>query len=124
VTTQVLNLPINVPWKLIGVSQDMMDTQFCDKQFPIEWRSSLAISVLEPAAEDLQEDLREGVITYLKVTCTITCYQPTRAETGRGHGTLPKLAALRSILDKYFACYGVLLRSRSFTAPKTVTIEY
>ncbi len=34
---QALHLPVNVPWTLIGASQDMMDTQFCDKQFPIEW---------------------------------------------------------------------------------------
>jgi hypothetical protein len=118
-STKVLNLPINIPWKLIGVSQDMMDTQFCDKQFPIEWRSSLAISAFEPRAEDLPEDLCEGVITYLKVTCTITGYQPTRAETGRGHTAFPTLAALRSILDTYFACYGVLVNVAVFPFPGT-----
>src|SRR5437763_15923209 len=100
-TTQLLNLPVSVPWKLLGVSQDMMDTQFCDKQFPIEWRSSLAVSAFEPKAEDLPEELCRDVITFLKVTCTITGYQPTRAETGRGHAAFPKLAALRSILDRY-----------------------
>ncbi len=45
--TQVLNLPINIPWKLIAVSPDMMDTQFCDKDFPLPWRSSLAIEELQ-----------------------------------------------------------------------------
>lgn len=41
---QLLNLPVNVPWSLVGVSQDMMDVRFCDKRFPFEWRSSLALS--------------------------------------------------------------------------------
>ena len=120
-SVQALNLPVNVPWTLIGTSQDMMDTQFCDKQFPIEWRSSLAVSVFEPKAEDLPADLCEGVITYLKITCTITGYQPTRAETGRGHAVFTNVADLRSILDKYFACYGVLLNVAVFPFPGTRT---
>jgi hypothetical protein len=52
--TQVLNLPINIPWKLIAASSSMMDTQFC-KDFPSPWQSSIAISVYEPSAEDLPE---------------------------------------------------------------------
>ena len=65
--TQVLNLPVNIPWKLIAVSPDMMDVTFCNKRFPFEWRSSLAISVFEPKAEDLPADLCEGIITYVKI---------------------------------------------------------
>ena len=59
--TGLLNLPINVPWKLIAVSEDMMDKQFCDKEFPFAWRSSLAISVYEPPPEELPEDLCDQV---------------------------------------------------------------
>ena len=75
--TGVLNLPIHVPWKLIAVSPDMMDKRFCNKSFPYAWRSSLAISAYEPRPEELPEDLCEGRITFLKVTCTITGYQPS-----------------------------------------------
>jgi hypothetical protein len=73
---QSLNLPINIPWKLIAVSEDMLDTQFCDKELPLEWRSSLAISAFEPPAEALPEGFCEGQLTYLKVTCTQ--YRPKR----------------------------------------------
>ena len=48
--TQLLNLPVNIPWKLIAVSQDMMDTQFCNKLFPFQRRSFLAISAFGPKA--------------------------------------------------------------------------
>ncbi len=54
---QSLNLPINIPWKQIAVSQDMMDKIFCNKLFPFAWRSSMAISVYEPPPEDLPEEL-------------------------------------------------------------------
>jgi hypothetical protein len=118
---QVLNLPVNVPWTLIGVSPDMMDVQFCDKRFPVEWRSSLAVSVFEPKAEDLPPDLCAGVVTFLKVTCTITGYQPTRTETERGYGTLTDLPRPRldEILRQYFACYGALLTVAVFPYPRT-----
>ena len=120
--TQLLNLPVNIPWKLIHQSPDMMDVQFCDKRFPFEWRSSLAISVFEPKPDDLPEDLCEGIITYLKVTCTITGYEPTREETERGYVEFPNLPTeqLDSILRDYFACYGVLLNVAVFPYPNTV----
>src|SRR5437773_5656637 len=119
--TQLLNLPVNIPWKLIHQSPDMMDVQFCNKRFPFEWRSSLAISVFEPKPEDLPEDLCEGIITYLKVTCTITGYEPTREETERGYVEFPNVPTeqLDSILQDYFACYGVLLNVAVFPFPAT-----
>jgi len=118
--TQVLNLPVNIPWKLIAVSQDMMDTQFCNKLFPFEWRSSLAISVFEPKADDLPEDLCDDIITYVKVTCTITGYEPTREEKERGYRDFSNdvpTERLVSIFDQYFACYGVLLNVAVFPYP-------
>jgi hypothetical protein len=119
--TQLLNLPVNVPWKLVGVSQDMMDVRFCDKRFPFEWRSSLALSVFEPRAEDLPGDLCDGFVTFLKVTCTITGYQPTREETERGYVEFPDIPTERldSILRGYFACYGALLNVAVFPFPGT-----
>jgi hypothetical protein len=76
-----LNLPIDIPWKLIAVSPDMMDTRFCNKRFPFQWRSSLAIYAFEPKLEDLPEQLCDERLTYLKVTASITGYQPTKEET-------------------------------------------
>ena len=39
-TPQLLNLPINIPWKLIDAGPDMMDTNFCNKLFPSAWQTS------------------------------------------------------------------------------------
>lgn len=72
----LLNLPINIPWKQIAVSPDMMDDKFCNKLFPFAWRSSMAISVYEPDPDDLPEELCGDRTTYLKITTTITGYQP------------------------------------------------
>src|SRR5206468_1709866 len=103
---------------------------FCNKRFPFEWRSSLAISVFEPKPEDLPEDLCEGIITYLKVTCTITGYQPTKAETDRAYdhflppfGNVPTEGQLDDILRDYWACYGVLLNVAVFPFPATPRVE-
>ncbi len=124
----ILNLPINIPWKQIAVSPDMMDRNFCkdkDKNIPLYpyvWRSSLAISVYEPRPEDLPEDLCAG-LTYLKITSTITGYQPSGDETEEATTILDSFpdeptedekAAIERITDDYFACYGVLLNVAVF----------
>jgi len=124
-----LDLPINIPWKLIAASPDMMDTRFCNKLFPFAWRSSLALSVYEPAVEELPEGLCGQRPTYLKLTCSITGYQPSREETGQIVANFPdeptedQRAALERILSEYFACYGVLLNVAVFPGSRTVSKE-
>ncbi len=114
-----LTLPEETTWKLLAVSPDMMDTQFCNKRFPFRWRSSLAISAFEPKPEDLPEELCEGRITFLKLTATITGYQPSREETEEGHASFPNVPTeeLSRIIDQYFACYGALLNVAVFPHP-------
>ena len=129
---QLLNLPVNIPWKQIAVSPDMMDRQFCNKRFPFAWRSSLAISVYEPRPEELPEELCGDRITYLKITATITGYQPTKEETERLNAlddplitSFPNVptedirSAIDRIINEYFACYGVLLNVAVFPYPTT-----
>jgi hypothetical protein len=125
---QLLSLPTNIPWKLIAVSPDMMDKRFCNQFFPYAWRSSLAISAYEPRREELPEELCEGRITYLKVTCTITGYQPSEGETNDANNIPEVLApfsgeatedfrdAVERITADYFACYGSLLNVAVFPA--------
>ena len=119
--TQLLNLPVNIPWKQIAVSPDMIDTDFGNKRFPFAWRSSLAISTYEPKLEDLPEELCKQRITYLKITCSITGYQPDAEETRIGIASFSDLpeeeqARIQRILEEesYFACYGVLLNVAVF----------
>jgi hypothetical protein len=129
----VLDLPVNVPWKLIGVSDDMMDVKFGNELFPYEWRSSMALSIFEPKKEDLPEELCEDIVTFLKVTCTITGYQPTEAEKKQflidfSHlGPTEQFNIYDDILGEYFACYGALLNVAVFplkTCLEPVSVDF
>jgi len=134
VTACSVDLPVNIPWKLIAASADMMDTRFCNKRFPFAWRSSLALSVYEPRIEDLPDGLCGQRLTYLKLTCSITGYQPTKEETDQIVDAFPDVptedqrTALDRILAEYLACYGVLLNIAVFPGPhkirKEVTIDF
>jgi hypothetical protein len=127
--TRALDLPTNTPWKLIAASPDMMDTVFCSKLFPLAWRSALALSVYEPPVEDLPESLRSQRLAYLKITCSITGYQPSKEETDQIVSSFPdqptatQRAALDRILSDYFDCYGALLNVAVFPGPRKVWRE-
>jgi hypothetical protein len=114
-----LNLPLDIPWKLVAASPDMMDTRFCNTLFPPPWRTSLAISVFEPKLEDLPEELCEQRITFVKVSATITGYQPSPEEVKEGAASLPD-ADIAELLDEYFACYGALLTVAVFPRPSII----
>ena len=116
-----LNLPVDIPWKRIAVSQDMIDTNICDGAFPARWRSSLAIFEYQPDAESQTYD--DLIISYVKVVCTITGYQE-RGEDGayKEIGTNNQRPGLtgywkeqdgienyNEILEKYYPCYGAVL---------------
>jgi hypothetical protein len=114
-------LPVSIPWKLIASSPDMMDTEFCNKTFPYRWRSSLAISAYEPKLETLPEELCEQRVTYLKITCSITGYQPSAGETTRAIA-FPDLPTedLQRLIEQYWGCYGVQLSVGVFPVGKIV----
>lgn len=114
-----LELPQEIVWKLMAVSPDMMDTNFCNKKFPFDWRSSIAISASEPRLSELPENLCGQRLTFLKITCSITGYQPSRKETATGHASFPDVPTeeLSRIIDQYFACYGALLNVAVFPFP-------
>jgi hypothetical protein len=117
-----LNLPIDVPWRLIATSPDMMDTSFCNKHFPFAWRSSLAISAFEPDLTDTAAELCGQRLTYLKITTTVTGYQPSKAETDQGYVSFPDVPTeeLTRILSEYFGCYGVLVNVAVFPYPDKI----
>jgi hypothetical protein len=68
-----MSLPIDIPWKRMGVSKDMIDQKSGDLTFPKKWRSSIAVFYHEPT--ELPPDYCNRKITYLKIVCTITNYQ-------------------------------------------------
>lgn len=111
-----LNLPVDIPWTLVNCSRDMMDVSFCDKQMPSPFRSSIALYTYDPKEEDIPEQY-SGCgkhITYLKVSCSITGYQPTGEEKSQIIDLLTSVkgvdyAQIDYLIREYFACYGVLL---------------
>ncbi len=107
----------------------MMDTVFCNKLFPLPWRSSLALSLYEPSAEELPKGLSGQRLTCLKLTCSITGYQPSKEETDQIVAAFPdqpdgdQRAALNRILTQYFACYGALLNVGVFPGARRIWKE-
>lgn len=109
-----MSLPIDIPWKRMGVSKDMIDPSAGNLSFPKKWRSSIAVFYHEPT--EVPPDYCNRKITYLKVVCTITNFQT--------HG--PDVTALNELKNKYgefyywkefdakvtqsFPCYGALMQ--------------
>lgn len=118
-----LTLPQETSWKLLAVSPDMMDTFFCNKRFPFRWRSSLAVSAFEPDPETIPPDLCEGTLTFLKVTATVTGYQPDEKDGPRAFKSFPHVPveAIENIMSQYFSCYGALLTVAVFPTQRSGT---
>ena len=89
-----MSLPIDIPWKRLAVSEDMIAGLNADGQpldYPEMWRSSIAVFYHEPPVEDLPPDYCNRKITYLKIVCTITNYQ------------LPNIALVNALPDQRFS---------------------
>ncbi len=111
-----LDLPTDIPWKLVNCSEDMMDKTFCDKKMPPPFRSSIALYTYDPKPEDIPEEYSncKKQITYLKVSCSITGYQPTENEKQQILDLLYSVkevdySKIDAITQEYFGCYGILL---------------
>src|SRR6266699_1647080 len=77
-TTNVLALPIDIPWKRIAISRDMYATNR-GGPLPIKWRSSLAVFSYDPPP-DPELTNPDEIGTFLKVVATVTGFQPEGAE--------------------------------------------
>jgi hypothetical protein len=115
-----LNLPVDIPWKLLDVSRDMMDPTFCNKKSPPPFRSSIAVFGYEPSLDELPEEMSMcgDRITYLKITCSITGYQPALEEKDKLIVDLNLVDSaeitLERVLEPYFACYAALINVAVF----------
>jgi hypothetical protein len=117
-----LNLPTDIPWQQVCVTEDMMATEACEVRHPPKWQSSIAISKYVPEEEYQVYPGRQ--ITYLKVTCSITGYQPRDKEVeGRINfrGTnVQTVNNIDSLLESYLPCTGALIQvAVSPDAPST-----
>lgn len=107
-----MNLPTDVPWERICVSKDMMDDVVCDRRLPGKWRTSLAVFKYIP--EEEYQLYPKYKISYLKVTVTITGYQPLDKEIqGRINWqgvNVETIAGVTDLLNTYLPCHGAILQ--------------
>ncbi|TVR59994.1 MAG: hypothetical protein EA422_14275 [Gemmatimonadales bacterium] len=102
--------PSAIPWKVLAASPDMMDGVAGFGSFPTMWRSSLAISAFEPPADEETEARLCGQrITFVKITCSLTGYEPRSGETGTILFDNQPLMELDRLTSRYLGCYGALL---------------
>lgn len=104
-----LSLPVDIPWKRLCVSEDMLRSDICEGKSPARWKSSIAIFSYEPT-EDYQTYEGE-TISYLKVVCTITGYQPSGEETDLKEWATDLDWQARSVElgSEYYGCHGAIL---------------
>ncbi len=107
-----LNLPTDIPWERICVTEDMIDREVCDNRLPAKWQTSMAVFKYVP--EDDYQLFPKYKISYLKVTATITGYQPLDKEIqgkidwdGVDVSTIP---GLTDLLNSYNPCHGAILQ--------------
>jgi hypothetical protein len=107
-----LNLPTEIPWERICVTEDMIDRNICDARMPAKWQTSMAVFKYVP--DDEYQQYPAYKITYLKVTATITGYQPLSKEIqgiidwdGLNVATIPGITEL---LNSYNPCHGAILQ--------------
>ncbi|MEU9856249.1 hypothetical protein [Streptomyces sp. NPDC047974] len=74
---QSLAPPLDITWTRMAYSRDMVDTAFGDFEFGPKWRSSLAVYYYLVPEEETADDYPDSRIVYLKLTCSITGYNPS-----------------------------------------------
>jgi hypothetical protein len=112
-----IGYPVEIPWKHLSTSSDMMDTDFSDRSFPLKWKSSMTIFYYEP---DLDPTVLAGrKIVYLKAVCSITGYQVDDNELGVDvrkplEWDSRVYANFDALIRDYYPCYGALLNFAVF----------
>jgi hypothetical protein len=78
-TLEALAMPLDIPWRRLAYSADMIDRDFDNPSLPPRWRSSVAVfghAVPMVETEDRYPDAR---IVYLRLTISITGWSPRLA---------------------------------------------
>jgi hypothetical protein len=109
-----LSLPIDIPWRRLAVSRDMMAGSIDFAAFPLKWRTSLSIFYYQPEVDEpANPDTR---VLYFKIVCSITGYQAEREElpvsTDRGDqwGSANWTETIKRFLNTYYPCVGALIQ--------------
>lgn len=115
-----LNVPTDIVWERICVTEDMMDPHACDSDMPPKWQTSMALFKYTPKDEyQLYEKRR---IVYYKLVATIGSYQPEADEIegaidwSRVH--VQDVHDFQERLKSYLPCHGALIQVTA-APPKT-----
>jgi hypothetical protein len=109
-----LSIPVDIPWKRLGVSADMLDTSYGDLKFPKKWNSSIAVFYHEPAEIDPAYCHRK--ITYLKIVCTITNFHLGRRDVSildklrKSYAESGKWEMFEEAATDSYPCHGALMQ--------------
>jgi hypothetical protein len=79
---QSLTPPQDITWKRMAYSRDMIDTNFGDLALTPKWRSSLAVYYYIVPEEETADAYPDSRIVYLKLTCSITGWNPSEELRG------------------------------------------
>ena len=102
--------PLDIPWRRRCVTENMQDVGGCDSHAPPRWQPSVAIFEYEPPPD--QQVHPDVIVSYLKVTCTITGHTMNELSLG-GHTAPyyydPSVGEFLLDIAKQDACYGALV---------------
>ncbi|MGH9967108.1 MAG: hypothetical protein ACREBG_04655 [Pyrinomonadaceae bacterium] len=119
---QSLTPPQDITWTRMSFARDMIDTNFGDMVFSPKWRSSLAVYFYVVPEEETSDAYPNSRIVYLKLTCSITGWNPSEAlrdaeSAARESGTWDDLQrtlweAITSSgwASKYWPCLGAIMQ--------------
>jgi hypothetical protein len=103
---QDLSLPIDIPWRLIATSNDMLAS--AANPFPFGmWRPSLAIFAYDPDLSDFPDTFSDRELSFLKVVASITSYAPPLE---KGKTSAGALAVVDPGTGRSFPCSGALVQ--------------
>ena len=107
-----LSLPVDIPWKRVCVTNDMLDRVVCDEALPPKWNTSIAVFRYDP--EEEYQNYPDYQISYLKVAVTLTGYQP-RSEEIQGEIDwdgldITTLEGVTELLQSYHPCHGAIVQ--------------
>jgi hypothetical protein len=107
-----LSLPTDIPWQKVCVTEDMMDPVVCDPTTSPKWQSSIAVFKFIP--DDEYQLFPDVKVTYLKVTVTITGYQPIddeiQGEIDWDGVDITTIEGLTELLNSYYPCTGAIVQ--------------
>jgi hypothetical protein len=78
-TLEALAMPLDIPWRRLAYSADMMDRDFAQLALPPRWRSSVAVFGHVVPVEETEDRYPDARIVYLRVTMSLTGWAPATA---------------------------------------------